>query len=172
MRGRPFTMTWRTDDTEDALKAAYLAERDGMVRSRLQALWLLRAGRSLTEATAVVGVHYRTVQRWVEWYRDGGVAQVRARHMGGVGQAPFLAREDHAQVAEEVASGRFRTAAEIREWIATTYHADYTIGGIYTLLGRIDCRQRVPRPIHPKTDLTQQDAWKKGAFRRASPPTD
>lgn len=28
MRGRPFTMAWRADDSEEALKAAYLAEGD------------------------------------------------------------------------------------------------------------------------------------------------
>jgi transposase len=121
MRGRPFTLTWRPDDSEAAFKAAYLAERDGLLRTRLQALWLVRAGRSLAEVTAAVGVHYRTIQRWVEWYRRGGLALVRARRMGGVGQTPFLTREAQEQVAQEVASGRFRTAVEIRERIATTY---------------------------------------------------
>jgi transposase len=130
MRGRPFTMTWRADDSEETLKAAYLAERDGVIRTRLQALWLLRSGRSLAEVTGALGVHYRTVQRWVDWYRRGGLTLVRARRMGGVGKTPFLARDAQEQVAHEVASGRFRTAAEIRKWIATTYQAEYTVGGI------------------------------------------
>jgi transposase len=99
MRGRPFTLTWSADDSESALKAAYLAERDGVIRARLQALWLLRTGRSLGETTAAVGVHYRTIQRWVDWYRHGGLALVRCRRMGGVGQAPFLTREAQEQVA-------------------------------------------------------------------------
>jgi transposase len=164
MRGRPFTLTWSADDSEEALKAAYLAERNGVIRTRLRALWRLRAGRSLTVVTAAVGVHYRTVQRWVEWYRGGGVALVRSRRMGGVGRTPFLTRDTQEQVAQDVASGRFRTAAENRGWIATTYHAEYTVGGIYTLLGRLGCGLRVPRPVHPRTDLTQQEAWKKTCY--------
>lgn len=162
MRGRPFTMAWSADDSEEALKAAYLAERDGLIRTRLQALWLLRTGRSLGETTSALGVHYRSIQRWVGWYRRGGLAAVRSHRLGGVGQAPFLPRETHEHVAQEVASGRFRTAAEIRDWIAASYQVDYTVGGIYTLVGRLGCRLKVPRPIHPQTDLAQQEAWKKG----------
>jgi transposase len=165
-------MTWSTDDTESTLKAAYLAERDSVIRTRLQALWLLRTGRSLGEATSALGVHYRTIQRWVDWYRRGGVALVCRHRMGGVGQTPFLPREAQEQVAQEVASGRFRTAAEIREWVATTYQVDYTVGGIYTLVGRWGCRLKVPRPIHPRTDLVQQEAWKKGASAKRSPRTE
>jgi transposase len=171
MRGRPFTITWSPDDSPEALKTAYLGERDGVIRTRLQALWLLRTGRSLGEATSTLGVHYRTVQRWVHWYRRGGVAAVRSHRMGGVGHTPFLPRAAEEQVAQEVASGRFRTAAEIREWIVTTYHVDYRIGGIYTLVGRLGCRLKVPRLIHLRTDLAQQEAWKKGASATRSPRT-
>jgi hypothetical protein len=56
-------------------------------------------------------------------------------------------------------------------WIATIYQVEYTIGGIYTLLGRLGCGLRVPRPIHPRTDLAQQEDWKKGASARPSPST-
>jgi transposase len=162
MRGRPFVQQWRDDDTEEVLKAAYLAERDGVIRSRLHALWLLRAGQSLGEVTILLGVHYRSVQRWVAWYRCGGIALVCTRRSGGVGQPSFLSLETRAQVAREVATGRFRTGAEIREWIRQTYGIEYTVGGIYTLLKRLRGRQKVPRPIHPRTDLAQQEAWKKG----------
>jgi transposase len=163
MRGRPFVVPWRDDDSEEALKAAYLAEHDGIIRSRLQALWLLRAGRSLGEATRALGLHYRSIQRWVAWYRDGGLEMVRQRRSGGVGQPAFLAAAAQEQVAQEVATGRLRTGAEIRQWIAEMYQVDYTVGGVYTLLGRLGCRPKVPRPIHPKTDLASQEAWKKGA---------
>ena len=162
MRGRRFSVPWQEADTAEVLKAGYLAEHAGEIRSRLQALWLLRAGHSLAETTATLGVHYRTVQRWVGWYRRGGLALVRARRMGGTGQTPFLTGEQQAEVAHEVGSGRFRTAAEIRDWIAERYQARYTVGGVYTLLARLRCGPKVPRPINPKTDPTEQEAWKKG----------
>jgi transposase len=164
-------MTWSADDSASSLKAAYLAARGGVIRPRLQALWLLRTGRSLRETTRALGVHYRTIQRWVEWYRRGVLALVCSHRRGGVGQTPFLPREAQEQVAQEVASGRFRTAAEIREWIATTYQVDYAVGDSDPLVGRLGRRLKVPRPVHPGTDRAQQEAWKKGASTRRSPRT-
>ena len=162
-RGRPFEVEWREGETAEALKAAYLGERDGVIRSRLQALWLLREGRTLGEVTAVLGVHYRSVQRWIAWYRQGGLDLVRSRQKGGVGQTPFLSAQAQEEVAREVETGRFRTGQEITEWINQTYGTHYRVGGVYSLLARLRCAPKVPRPLHPLADHEQQETWKKGA---------
>ncbi len=164
-RGRPFVVAWRDEDTEEALRAGYRAEQRVDVRQRLQALWLLRSGeRHLGEVAAVVGVDYRTVQRWVGWYRSGGIDAVRAHRMGGYGQTPRLTPEQQEHVAQEVATGRFRNAAAIRTWIAETYGVTYTEGGMYSLLARLQCAPKVPRPLHEKANLEEQEAWKKGGL--------
>jgi transposase len=106
----------------------------------------------------------------VGWYRAGGLAAVRAHHAGGTGQPSFLTPPAQAELADEVATGRFRTAGEIRDWIAQRYGVSYTVGGVYTLVGRLRCAPKVPRPLHAKTDLERQTAWKKGASRRRSAP--
>jgi transposase len=116
----------------------------------------------LGEVAEVVGVHYRTVQRWAAWYRAGGVTLVRAHKMGGTGQASFLTPEQEAAVAAEVETGRFRTGEEIGAWIAAQFGATYTLGGIYSLLARLGCQRKVPRPVHAKTDRAAQEAWKRG----------
>jgi len=164
-RGRPFVVAWRDEDDAAALKAAYRAERDAEVKPRLHALWLVREGRRLGEVADVVGVDYRTVQRWVAWYRDGGRAEVQRHHMGGLGQPPRLTPEQQERMAQEVASGRFRTAAEIRGWVAATFRVTYTEGGTYSLLARLRLAPKVPRPVHEKADLAVQDAWEKGGSR-------
>lgn len=84
--------------------------------------------------------------------------------MGGVGQPPFLTAEAQAQVADVVATGRFHTVAEIRDWIGEQYHVNYTAGGVYSLLARLRCKPKVPHPLNPKADLEQQEAWKRGGF--------
>ena len=89
MIGRPFRMEWHEKDTQAALKDAYLSQRDASIRTRLHVLWLLRRGWRITAAAEAVGVHYRSAQRWVEWYREGGLNEVVSRKMGGVGQ-PLL----------------------------------------------------------------------------------
>ena len=159
-------MTWRQEDTAEALKAAYRGERDIELRPRLHGLWLLRSGWRLPSVATAVGVHYRTVQRWVSWYREGGVAKVLSHKIGGKGQEPYLTDEAQEQVAQEIGTGRFRTAGEIREWIAEQYGVTYRIGGLYSLMRRLRCAPKVPRPIHAKADQEQQASWKKGGSKK------
>jgi transposase len=165
-RGRPFVVAWRAGDTEGALRTAYRAERDPALRQRLQALWLLRNGeRRLGEVAGVMGVDYRTVQRWVGWYRRGGLAVVRAHRLGGPGQPPRLPPEQQEHLAQEVATGRFRNAIAIRAWVAETYGVTYSEGGMYSLLARLRCAPKVPRPLHENANPEEQEAWKRGDLR-------
>jgi transposase len=167
-RGRPLAVAWAAEDDAASLQARYRRERRADVRSRLHGLWLVRAGRSAREAAGVLGVHERTVTRWLEWYRAGGLAAVEGRHAGGQGAPSFLTAGQRAELADEVAMGRFRTAAEIRAWVAERWGVAYTEGGMYALLGRLRCRPKVPRPIHEKADHRAQARWKGGASRRRS----
>jgi transposase len=114
-----------------------------------------------------VGTHYRSVQRWVAWYREGGLPQVMGRKMGGWGPQRFLSPEAEIQVSDAVATGQFRTAGEIRDWIAQQYGASYTLGGVYSLLQRLKCSPKVPLPA--KADLELQVAWKKGGCSKRWP---
>src|SRR5512138_2150082 len=113
MAGRPLRVVWQAADTEAALHAAYRQESDGTVRTRVHGLWLLRQRQPVGQVARALGMHYRTVQRWVRWYEAGGVAAVRAHRQGGHGQRPRLDTAQQQAVAAEVATGRFRTAAEI-----------------------------------------------------------
>ncbi len=167
MRGKPFVVAWREGDTPEALKAAYQKERESQVRTRLHGLWLLRSGWPLGTVAEALGSHYRSVQRWVAWYREGGVSLIRSHKMGGRGQQPFLSPEAQEQVAEVVATGRFRTSGEIRDWIAREYEANYTVDGVYSLLRWLKCAPKVPRPFHVKADIEAQQAWKKGGSKRS-----
>lgn len=164
-RGRPLVLRWREEDTEEAVWAAYRAEQRVDVRQRLQALWLLRSGdRKLDEVAAVVGVHDRSVQYWVAWYRGGGLAAVRRHRSGGDGQTSRLTPEHQEQLAQEVETGRVHNATAIRAWVAETFGVRYTEGGMYSLLERLRCGPKVPRPLHEKANLADQEAWKRGDF--------
>ncbi len=151
------------------MKTAYQAEHDPQRRSQYHGLWLLRRGWRLGDVAEAVGVDYRTVQRWAAWYRAGGLAEVARHKLGGTGSAPFLSPAQQAELADEIATGRFRTAAEIREYVEQTYTVAYTEGGLYSLLARLRCRPKVPRPLHAKADEAAQAAWKKGGSGKPSP---
>ena len=92
MRGRKLEVDWQED--EQTLYELYKQERDHQNRTRLQALWLLRRGYTEKEVAQIVGVHIRTVQRWVSWYREGSVGNIfRHRHGGHGGkECSFILR--------------------------------------------------------------------------------
>ena len=167
-RGRKLRVEWAAEDDAASLRARYRREHRADVRPRLQGLWLVRTGRTTREVAEVVGVEERTVQRWLAWYRAGGLAEVEGRHAHGRGAAPFLTAEQQADLAGEVETGRFRTGAEVRRWVEERWGVRYTEGGMYALLGRLGCAPKVPRPVHEKADHLAQARWKKGGSRPAS----
>ena len=169
MQGRPLLIDWRAEDTAEALKARYLAERDVRLRSRLHGLWLVRAGWPIAKAAGAVGVHKDTVGEWVRWYRGGGVAEVLSHTMAGKGKPSFLSAEQERELVDEVSTGRFRTAGEIRDWIESEYGVVYTSNSVYGVLNRLGCSRRVPRPRHEKADAARQRSWKKGGSAVPSP---
>lgn len=166
-RGRKLGIAWAAEDDAAALHRRERRERRADARPRLHGLWLPRTGRSAREVAAVLGVHERTVQRWIGWYRAGGLALVAGRHAGGQGARSLLTAEQQAELAAEVATGRFRTAAEIRAWVAERWGVGYSEGGMYWLLQRLGRGPKVPRPLHEQADLAAQERWKKGG---SAPP--
>ena len=168
MPGKPFVMVWAEADSEAALKRRYLAEGQPRRRQWLQGLWLLRRGWGVDAVADAVGAGRRTVERWIDWYRTGGLAGVLAHRQGGHGQPARLTAEQREQLADEVATGRFRTAAEIRAWIGEAFGVAYRPGGAYSLLGRLRCHPKVPRPMHEKANPAAQAAWKGGISKRPS----
>jgi len=167
-RGRKLRVEWAAEDDVASLRARYRRERRADVRPRLHGLWLVRTGKTTREAAEVLGVDERTVQRWLAWYRAGGLTPLEARHAGSQGAPSFLTPEQKAELAEAVATGRFRTAAEIRRWVAERWGVSYTAGGMYALLGRLRCAPKVPRPVHEQADHLAQARWKKGGSPRPS----
>ena len=162
MAGKPFVMVWTDRESEEALKARYLAEVQPRRRQWLQGLWLLRRGWRVDEVADAVGAGRRSVERWIDWYRTSGLVGVLGHRQGGVGQPPKLTAAQQEQVAATVATGQFRTAAEIGTWIEATFAVTYRPSGVSSLLGRLRCHPKVPRPLHEKADPAAQEAWKKG----------
>lgn len=147
------------------LAALYQAERDGKLRQRYHALWLLRLRQhTLDEIAALLGVHPSTLLAWIRWYRDGGLAEVTAHRVGRAGGVQaWLTLEDCAILAAYATTGMFRSIAEVRHWVEDYFGVSYTYGGMRSLLARYRLHAVLPRPLAPQADLDIQAAWKKGA---------
>jgi transposase len=158
--GRPLKISWQ--DEETALFQRYRAEKQPDLKPRLHALWLLRQGHSLAETAKVLGVHYTSVQQWVAWYRQGGMAEVLSHRKMGQGQTPWLATAQQEQLRAQVAQGKFRTARGAVQWVKETFGIEYTLKGMYSLLKRLKGKKKVPRPLATNTFLETQEEWKRG----------
>jgi transposase len=158
--GRPLKVSWQDD--EATLFRKYRAEKQPDLKPRLHTLWLLRQGHSLTETATVLGVHYTSVQQWVAWYRQGGVAEVLAHRKIGQGQPPWLTPAQQEQLGVQVAQGQFRTARAAVQWVKETFGVEYKLKGMYSLLKRLKGKKKVPRPLATNTSLEAQEEWKKG----------
>jgi transposase len=158
-------IAWQDD--EATVRQRYQQERDPELRPRWHALWLARRGLSLRAAAGVLGVDERSVRRRVAWHRVGGLAEVGRRRRGDRrGQPAWLTAEQQAQLGAEASQGAFRTALEAAQGAAATFGVRSTASGMRSLLHRLHCRPKVPRPIAEQANPGAQAVWKKGG----SPP--
>lgn len=166
MRGRPFRIEWR--DTAEELGESYRQEKNLERRIRLHGLWLMRQGHSQRETARLLGVHERTVRRWVRWYRQGGIEAVRSHLMGGrQGRASLLTKEQQSRLVEQAAQGIFHTISQGMAWVEKSYGVHYSYFGMRSLFERLGLKKKVPRPIAAKASLEAQEAWKKGGWPTA-----
>ena len=119
----------------------------------------------MKEVAEIVGIHYRTMQEWVAWYCQGGVAEVRRhRHGGHGGKQPRLTPEQEAALKARSAAGEIRTAWEAVEWVGKGFGVKYTYWGMRWVFARLGLKKKVPRPVSPEASAEQQEAWKKGGL--------
>jgi transposase len=162
---RKLQVEWHED--AEALGALYRLEKDVQNRKRLHGLWLIRQGRAMTEVADIIGVHYRTVQEWVSWYRQGGVKAVKAhRHGGKRAQKRRLSAEQETAPSglpkQKADAGEIRSIADGVLWAQESHQVHYTYWGMRYVFARLRLRHKVPRPRNPKASEAQQEAWKKG----------
>jgi transposase len=160
---KPVCVEWA--ETAEELYGRFVQERDVRRRQRLQGLWLVRRGESITEAARLAGVGQRSLERWLGWYRQGGLATVLARvpGHGARGQPSRLSVEQQQALVAQAATGAFRTYDEARAWVREEFGVSYSYNGMFTLLARCDVHPKVPRPQAVKAAPAAQEAWKRGA---------
>jgi transposase len=72
-------------------------------------------------------VQYRTVQAWVAWYRQGGVAEGLGHwHGGHGGQERRLTADQEADLKSKAAAGDIRTIHEGVAWVKQIYGVEYS----------------------------------------------
>jgi len=161
--GRGLQVEWQ--ESEEDLKQAYRREKHRQRRERLFALWHLRQGERVEEVAQMTGTAYRVIQRWVSWYRHGGLAEVMRRVSGhgtqGV-KAKLSSVQQKALVAR-VKLGDFTTVWDVLAWVEARWGIVYSYEGMRSVLKRNQLGLKVPRPQSEKADVVAQVTWQKKA---------
>jgi transposase len=166
MRGRKLTVDWK--HTAEELYAHYNNTPNTQIARRFQALALLRRGRTLKETAEIVGVSIRTVQKWLTWYRTGGLDELTRRTRGGnrIPVRPLLTPDQQAQLLQHAATQGFRTLREAAAWCRKALGVELSERQVQRLFHRLGVRRKVPRPMAVRADAALQAQWKKGGLAR------
>jgi len=158
---RSLSIVWHEETSE--FEALYKAEPDRQRRTRLHALWLVRLGHTVQSAASVVGIHLRTLQQWLSWYRQGGLSEVLAhRHGGHAGRCSPLSASEEAQLKTLAATGQIGSIWDGVAWAQEHCGVSYTYWGMRSVFARLGLKKKVPRPRSPQASDQAQQAWKKG----------
>lgn len=162
--GRHLEVEW--EESAEELKAQYQQEKHAQRRTRLQALWHLRNGKRIQDVVEIVGSSYRVIQRWIAWYRHGGLEEVlrRVTGHGATGVSAYLNDVQQRALVARVALGDFRTVWDVMHWVEGRWGVRYSYDGMYSLMKRHKLGLKVPRPQSEKASPKKQEAWKKGAY--------
>ena len=120
MRRRKMKVQWGHD--EATLKELYMNEQDPHLRIRFQALWSLRCGYRLAQTAEVLGVHIRTVQMWLCWYRQRG-------H----GRSPYVSPQQISMLCDRASREEFFAIHEAVDWVWRHFGVRYTYWGMRSL---------------------------------------
>jgi len=128
----------------------------------------VKHGSSIGNWYELVGKHPRTIQDWVAWYRQGGLAEVlRRRHGGQGGKQSWLTDEQMDELKAAASAGEVRCIQDGVQWAEERHGVTYTYWGMRGVFARLELRKKVPRPRNPQASVEQQEAWKKGGSVRS-----
>lgn len=163
---RPIHITW--SHTAEELHTEYRSERDGRVKVWLQALWRVCAGENVVIVADSLGVSDRAVHTWLNWYRRGGLPEVRRHRKGRQGGKSKLNAAQEEQLKQYLNQDIVHTAIQIGSWLKQRFGIEYSKDGLYLLLKRMGIRKKAPRVTRKKNLDSEPQAAKKKVYWSAN----
>ena len=144
------------------------AERNALQRDRYRAVLLALDGQEAVAIAATLGRARRSVQDWVDAYRDGGIDDLRPGKRPG--RPTKLPRQREAELRARLDAGprpsdgvctlRGRDVVRILE---QEFGVRYSLDGAYDLLERLGYSCLTPRPLHEQADPRQVEQFRQHA---------
>jgi transposase len=111
------------------------ATHDKRVYARLSAVLWVASGKDRFEVADLLGVSVRQVADWLRCFRKQGLEALCTLHYRGDPGKLKPAQIDCLR--QEIQTGHFRSAAQIRHWVQQRWGVAYTASGMKALLRRL-----------------------------------
>ena len=133
---------------------------------RLQGIRLALEGEEgYRRIAAIVRVTTTTLNKWVHWYREGGIEGLLSRAQGAQGgKAPRFTPQQWDRFREQLAQGTWRTARDAQRWLGETLGLEMSRKEVYRHLGKLGARLKVGRRSHVKKDPAAAEAFQSGGL--------
>jgi transposase len=114
---------------------------------RLQGIRLAMEGQDGYRRIAqIVRTTAATLNKWINWYREGGIEGLLSRPVGAAGgKEPRFTPQDWDRFRSELAKGQWRTARDVQCWLRETLGLKMSRKEVYRHLGKLGARLKVGR---------------------------
>lgn len=149
----------------DDLKAAYRASTDAVEKRRIQAIWLLAAGKSRAAAREVTAYAPSSLNLIIRRYNEGGLAGLRDKRHDNPGLAPLLDEAErkalYAALAAPPEDGGVWSGKKVAAWMGRRTDKPVHVQRGCEYLERLGFSLQRPRPQHVQADPAAQADFKK-----------
>src|SRR5947208_10304693 len=144
---------------------------DRRIYQRLSTLLWIDDGRTREEVAALLGVTSRQVGDWLRIFRNKGLDRLCTLHYQG--DPGRLRPAQVERLKQEIETGVFHNAEQVRTWVQETWGVDYSISGIKDLLRRIGASYHKVSGFFWKADVEEQKKFvrKHRRHKREAGPT-
>lgn len=148
------------EDVEE-LRRLERSLRDSAVSYRLRMLRLLKSGecRSVAQVTERLGYSLRQGQRWLQIYREGGVAALLQFERPRLTERMTPKAWERLKVALE--KGDIATLEQARQLLAEQGVHYKGVAGVSALFKRHKVKLKTGRPLHRQSDEASRETFKK-----------
>jgi transposase len=149
---------------ENFLNAANL-EKNVRVYKRLLGLHHFQQGKSYSEVGKLIGVHWRSVQDWMNRYTESGMLGLQ--NQPGSGRKRLLGNDDESKFKQLFTDAQAQKACgrligkSAQALVEEHFGCSCSLRSAFRLLHRVGLSWVTGRDIHPNSDVRKQDEFKK-----------
>jgi len=153
---------------DDQLKQHLSLSKGKPEFSRWQILYLVQVGHlnSADIIAPIVNLSKSSIYKIVQDYNKSGISSIKYTLRGGRRRA-LLSIEEEKELLQTIESkasqGLIKTANDIRALVEAKVKKRVSDDYLWDLLNRNGWKKKMPRPHHPKRNVSEQEGFKKNS---------